>query len=148
MKFENINVQKAIDNAKKALSQDKGMSSATKAVMELILVIISILIQKLNINSSNSSKPPSQDPNRLKKKKFKQYDFILIANLNGIALEYNKLYLQVEDNTITYQCLSQDNTIIQGSISPTDLPEGTKFPKSDTLSELVKIRKVILQITE
>ena len=147
MKIENINVQEAIDAAKETLANDKTISSSAKALFELLIVIISILITKLNLNSLNSNKPPSSDLNRIRKKRFKQYDFILITNLNGKPLEPNKLYLQVENNNITYQCLAKDNIVTQGNISSTDLPEGTKFPKANELSELVKIRKEILNIT-
>jgi len=45
------------------------MSSATKSLMELLLIIIKLLIKCLDLNSSNSSKPPSQDPNRPKKER-------------------------------------------------------------------------------
>jgi len=147
MKVENINIQEAIDLAKETLENDKTLSSSVKAIVKLLIVIISILVQKLNLNSSNSSKPPSQDPNRIKKKRHKQYEFILTVDLKERPLEVNKLYLQVENNAITYQCLDKDNSVVRGTICLTDLPKGITIPKVNGLSELLKIRKEILQIT-
>lgn len=147
MKVENFNVQEAIDSAKEALANDKTISSSAKTIIELLILIVSIFINKLNLNSSNSSKPPSSDPNRMKKKRFKQYDFKLITELNENSIELNKLYLQLGNNEIIYQCLGKDNTIIQGTVSAADFPDGTNFPKEDKLSEFLKIRKEILKIT-
>lgn len=72
MKSENIDIQKAVDSAKEALVEDKTISSATKAIIELLIMIISLLMNKLNLNSSNSSKPPSTDNSAMKKKRKKK----------------------------------------------------------------------------
>src|SRR3989475_5915473 len=40
------------------------MSSAARAMFELLVTIIHLLVAKLGLNSSNSSVPPSQDPQR------------------------------------------------------------------------------------
>ena len=69
MTIDNINIDKTLENAEKHLLEDKEMSSATKSLMELLLIIIKLLIKRLDLDSSNSSKPPSQDPNRPKKAK-------------------------------------------------------------------------------
>jgi transposase len=64
MKVENIDVTSSIENAKKQIAEDKTLSSSMKATFELLILIITLLVNRLGINSSNSSKPPSQDPNR------------------------------------------------------------------------------------
>lgn len=69
MKIESIDIQAATDNARKLIQQDEDLSPAVAAVIELLLTIITLLANRLNLNSKNSSKPPSTDPNRKKEKK-------------------------------------------------------------------------------
>ncbi len=64
MKVENIDVTNSIENAKKQIAEDKTLSPALKSTFELLILIITLLINRLGTNSSNSSMPPSQDPNR------------------------------------------------------------------------------------
>ena len=59
-----MNITDAIDKTKKLLDSDKAISPSLKAMVEVLLVIVSLLLQRLGLNSSNSSKPPSSDPNR------------------------------------------------------------------------------------
>jgi transposase len=67
MKIENIDINKTLDNTRKLLDEDNSISPALRSIIEILLVIISLLINRLNLNSKNSSKPPSSDPNREKK---------------------------------------------------------------------------------
>jgi len=67
MKIEDININEAIESAKKSLENDKNISLATKTTFSLLLILISILLNRIGLNSSNSSKPPSTD--QLLKKK-------------------------------------------------------------------------------
>jgi transposase len=67
MKIDNIDVNKTLDSTRKLLDQDKSISPALRSIIEILLVIITLLINRLNLNSKNSSKPPSSDPNRDKK---------------------------------------------------------------------------------
>jgi transposase len=69
MKIEHIDVSKTLDSAQKLLEEDKNISPALKAMFEILIVIITLLMNRLNLNSKNSSKPPSDDPNRDKKSK-------------------------------------------------------------------------------
>ncbi len=69
MKIENIDISKSIENLKQLLSEEKNISPVMKAAIEMILVIVSLLAGRLSLNSSNSSKPPSSDPNRTKPEK-------------------------------------------------------------------------------
>lgn len=71
MVIENINIAETIERTIELLNKEKNISPALKSMFELQTVIIKLLCNRLNINSSNSSKPPSQDPNRPKKKKKK-----------------------------------------------------------------------------
>lgn len=71
MKLENIDVKETIEKAKASIKNDKNISSTTKTVFELLVVLITILVNRLNLNSSNSSKPPSTDKDKKKKKRKK-----------------------------------------------------------------------------
>jgi len=69
MKIEAINVEETIENTKRLLDEDPSVSPALKSSINLLLVLVTLLQNKLGLNSRNSSKPPSTDPNRKKKKK-------------------------------------------------------------------------------
>ena len=66
MKVENIDIEETISRTREALVKDKSVSPSTRALMEMVMLIVSLLCKRLKINSTNSSKPPSQDPNRNK----------------------------------------------------------------------------------
>lgn len=69
MNIENINVTKTVEKVQKFIAEDKTISPSLKAMVELLLVIVNLFIMKSSLNSKNSSKPPSTDPNREKKAK-------------------------------------------------------------------------------
>jgi len=69
MTVENINVEAAIKRVNDLIAQEKHLSPALKASLEVLLLLVTILANRLGLNSKNSSKPPSSDPNRKKKSK-------------------------------------------------------------------------------
>ena len=69
MKVEDIDVSAAIEKVRVLLNKDKTTSPVLKAAVELIIKILLILLKQKKLNSRNSSKPPSQDPNRVRKNK-------------------------------------------------------------------------------
>lgn len=69
MKVEDINITESIENAKKQIASDTSLTPALRATFDLLVLINTLLINRLGINSSNSSKPPSLDPNRKKKER-------------------------------------------------------------------------------
>jgi len=71
MKIENIDIQATIEKAQALICQDEHMSAAIKSMFEVLILVISLLCNRLNLNSKNSSKPPSSDPNREKNPKAK-----------------------------------------------------------------------------
>lgn len=71
MKWKNIDVRAKVKQARELLEKEKNISRELASTVKDILSIMILLCNRLNLNSSNSSKPPSQDPNR-KKKNFKQ----------------------------------------------------------------------------
>ena len=67
MKIENIDIETTIAKARTFVREDKELSAATKSIVEILILIITLLANRLNLNSTNSSKPPSNDPNRKKR---------------------------------------------------------------------------------
>jgi hypothetical protein len=78
MKIDNIDIEAAIANARKLVHEDKQLSEATRSIVEILILIISLLANRLNLNSTNSSKPPSNDPNRKKS----------LLSKNGFKMKY------------------------------------------------------------
>ncbi len=71
MKIDNIDIEATIEKARRLVSEDKNLSAATQSMFEIMILLITLLANRLNLNSTNSSKPPSSDPNRKKKPKSK-----------------------------------------------------------------------------
>ncbi len=66
-----IDIESAIKNARELLDDEETMSPALRSSMEVILMLVSLMFNRLGLNSSNSSKPPSTDPNRKRKSRGK-----------------------------------------------------------------------------
>jgi transposase len=71
MKIETINIQATIEKAQALIDEDKQLSASTKSMFEILILVITLLANRLNLNSTNSSKPPSSDPNRQKRSRAK-----------------------------------------------------------------------------
>jgi transposase len=71
MTIDNIDVTATITRVKKQLANDTEMSQTTRSLIEVLILIVSLMANRLGLNSSNSSKPPSSDPNRKKKSRKK-----------------------------------------------------------------------------
>jgi transposase len=59
-----IDVKGAIKRAKEMAASDKQLPSSVRSVIELLVLIVELLLVRLNVNSRNSSTPPSQDSHR------------------------------------------------------------------------------------
>jgi len=64
----NIPIKALREKAQVIISADSTLSVEVKEFIGLLLDVIDVLAGQVNLNSKNSSKPPSSDPNRLKKK--------------------------------------------------------------------------------
>ena len=71
MTIDNINIEATLKNAEKIIAEDRGLSPATRSLLEILVLVITLMANRLNLNSKNSSKPPSTDPNRNKTSKKK-----------------------------------------------------------------------------
>ena len=69
MKIEDIDVDAAINSVKTLLKQESDLSPAFRSALEVLLLLVTLLIHRITLNSKNSSKPPSTDPNRKKSSK-------------------------------------------------------------------------------
>ena len=69
MKIEHIDINKTLEDARALLANEKNISPAFKSVIEVLFLVITLLMNRFNLNSKNSSKPPSDDQNRNKKSK-------------------------------------------------------------------------------
>jgi transposase len=64
MTIGKINVEQAIAKANDLLQKEKNISPSLRSAIEILLLLISLLLQRKGLNSRNSSKPPSDDKNR------------------------------------------------------------------------------------
>lgn len=74
MTIDNIDVSETLAKAKSLLEANKNISPEFKSTVELLILVITLLVNRLSTNSNNSSKPPSQDPNRQRGSKQKKDD--------------------------------------------------------------------------
>jgi len=66
VKLENIDIDATLKEAESLLVSDKALSPALVSMIKVLIVLVKLLADRIGLNSSNSSKPPSSDPNRLK----------------------------------------------------------------------------------
>jgi len=67
VKLEGIDIEQTLKEAELLLNQEKDLSPALKAMFSVLILVVQLLTKRLGLNSQNSSKPPSADPNRKKK---------------------------------------------------------------------------------
>lgn len=68
MTIDSFDIEKTLARTRILLEKEKGLSPALLASLETLLLLVTLLFQRLGLNSSNSSKPPSSDINRSKRK--------------------------------------------------------------------------------
>lgn len=71
MTINNIDVEDTIQRVKAQIAEEKDLSPALKSSLEVLLLLVSLMANRFGLNSKNSSKPPSADPNRKKEPKSK-----------------------------------------------------------------------------
>ena len=65
MELKDIDIESTLKEAKVLLEQEKDLSPAIKATMNVLILVVHLFANRVGLNSCNSSKPPS-DPNRPK----------------------------------------------------------------------------------
>jgi transposase len=58
---DKIDVEATIKKVQQLLAEEAHLSSALRAALEVLLVLVQLLANRLSLNSRNSSKPPSTD---------------------------------------------------------------------------------------
>ncbi|AOY59045.1 IS66 family transposase [Desulfococcus multivorans] len=109
MKLNAIDVEETVKNTRRLLGEDQNVSPALKAAVELLLLLVALLLNRLGLNSSNSSKPPASDPNRKKKEK---------------APGANKRGGQPGHNGTTLKRVEKPDVIKDIPLDPATLPKG------------------------
>lgn len=66
MTLDSISVEATLSEVKALLARESSLSPALRAALNVLLALVAALLQRVNLNSRNSSKPPSADPNRPK----------------------------------------------------------------------------------
>lgn len=69
MVVEDIDVNQAVEKVRRLFKNEKNLSPAFKSAVEILIVLISLLANRLNLNSRNSSIPPSKEPLRHRRTK-------------------------------------------------------------------------------
>jgi transposase len=67
MTVDHIHVEETIQRVKDLVAKESNLSPAFKASIDILLLLVTILANRLGLSSKNSSKPPSSDPNRPRK---------------------------------------------------------------------------------
>ena len=97
MKIEHIDIEATIEKARRLVSDDEQLSAASKSMFEILILLITLLANRLNLNSTNSSKPPSSDPNRKKKPRRKlqiywagcrEHTFVKVLDTSSVELSW------------------------------------------------------------
>ncbi len=69
MTLSSTYIAKSIDKLQAQLELEKDLSPALHSMIEMMILIIQLLVNRLGLNSQNSSKPPSTDTDQEKKNK-------------------------------------------------------------------------------
>jgi len=66
---DGIDIEATVKELQKLLAKEKNISPALSATLKTLLMIVQLLVNRLGLNSRNSSKPPSTDKNRSREKR-------------------------------------------------------------------------------
>lgn len=64
--IEGVDIQQTIASIRQQLDADDSISPALRASIDLLILLVTLLANRLGLNSQNSHTPPSADPNREK----------------------------------------------------------------------------------
>jgi len=66
---DGIDIEATVKELQELLAKEKNISPALSATLKTLLMIVQLLVNRLGLNSRNSSKPPSTDKNRSREKR-------------------------------------------------------------------------------
>jgi transposase len=64
VKIEGIDVEQVLETARTALQHDTQLSPTLRSAVEILLILVTVLLNRITLDSRNSSIPPSQDRHR------------------------------------------------------------------------------------
>lgn len=139
MTIKNINIEDTIKQVKESMEADKSLSPVLRNLINVLILVIELLSEKIGMNSSNSSLPPSSDRAKKKrgkdkKKRKKKTD----KNPGGQPGHEGKTLEQYED---------PDETI-EISIDRRTLPKNVAFKSGEVEKRQVINLIVDFEITE
>ena len=67
MKINADEIRSVVEQVRRMLQEETTVSPAIRAALEMLLLIVPLLLNRIGLNSSNSSTSPSKDQNRKKK---------------------------------------------------------------------------------
>ncbi len=106
MKISGIDIESNVENIKQQILADKTLSPSMRTTLDLLLLIVTLLCKRLGLNSRNSSKPPSTDPNREKSLKNSS------SNNSGGQKGHKGSTLPLDDNPDITHTLPVDQTLL------------------------------------
>ena len=62
--ISDINVDEALERVRQQLKEDQTVPPSLRAAIDVLMLLVKLMADRLATSSRNSSKPPSQDPNR------------------------------------------------------------------------------------
>jgi len=134
MSIDDIDVGESIAKVRELLLEED-VSPTLKASIETILMLMSIIIGRLGINSKNSSKPPSQDINRERGSKRWEWE----RKPWGQRWRKGKTLMQVDE----------PDEIVELSVDREDLPNDLKgYSRWDYISRQVFDIVINVKVTE
>ena len=66
VKLDGIDIDSSLKEMETILAGENGLSPALRSMIGVLILLVKLLSQRMGLNSHNSSRPPSSDPNRLK----------------------------------------------------------------------------------
>lgn len=106
MKVSGIDIENNIEKIKQQIEADKTLSPSMRTTLDLLLLIVNLLCQRLGLNSRNSSMPPSSDPNRKKSLKSNS------SNNTGGQKGHKGSTLELDNNPDITHKLPVDKTLL------------------------------------
>ena len=113
MTIGGINIEQSIRDAREVIEADKTLSTSMRTVCEMLLLVISLLSDRLGMNSKNSSKPPSADPNREKNPRGRS-----TKKVGGQQGHVGKTLIQYDDPDHIHVIKLDKRTLPKGQYTP------------------------------
>lgn len=111
MASQKVQISKSVEAARNALRTDDTFSDSAKVIVSSLIDIVAIISGQLGLNSSNSSKPPSMDPNRTRKTRTTKGKRRRPGGQNGHS---GSRLEQVKTPTVVEELLIDRRTLPQG----------------------------------